>query len=130
MEGGRPASAGASPRKKRMTYDYIIAGAGSAGCVLANRLSEDPSISVLLLEYGGSDRNPMHRIPKGFYYTMFGPRYTYDYATQMIAPNGQNETWSRGKVTGGSSTINGMTYNRGSAADYNALMELGNPGWA
>ena len=111
------------------TYDYIIVGAGAAGCVLANRLSEDPSNQVLLLEFGGSDVNPLHFIPKGFFFTLRGDRYSYHYPTQPVGPGGQRETWTRGKVTGGSTTINGMMYIRGAAADYDAIVERGNPGW-
>lgn len=112
-----------------MEYDYIIVGAGAAGCVLAYRLSEDPSMKVLLLEYGGSDRNPIHYVPKGFFFTLEGDRYLYRYPTQPFKVDGTGETWTRGKVSGGSTTVNGMMYTRGFAADYDDLVERGNPGW-
>ncbi len=112
-----------------MDFDYIVVGAGAAGCVLANRLSENPSNKVLLLEFGGSDANPMHSVPKGFFFTLKGDRYLYHYPTLPVGPSGQVETWIRGKVTGGSTTVNGLMYTRGFAADYDAIVERGNPGW-
>lgn len=112
-----------------MDYDYIIVGAGAAGCVLAQRLSEDSGNRVLLLEYGGSDRHPMLYVPKGFYFTLKGDKFTYHYKTQPFKSDGGAEDWTRGKVLGGSTTINGMMYSRGFAADYDAIVERGNPGW-
>ncbi len=112
-----------------MSYDYIIVGAGAAGSVLANRLSEDRRTRVLLLEYGGGDKNPMHYVPKGFFYTLRGDRYSYHYRTQPVGPSGQIEDWTRGKVLGGSTTVNGMMWTRGSSADFDGLAERGNPGW-
>jgi choline dehydrogenase-like flavoprotein len=111
------------------TYDYIIVGAGAAGCVLANRLSEDPNNSVLLLEYGGSDINFMHHVPKGFFFTLNGDRYAYRYPTLPFRAGGLGEVWARGKVTGGSTTVNGMMYTRGYQKDYDEIAERGNPGW-
>jgi choline dehydrogenase len=110
-------------------YDYIIVGAGSAGCVLANRLTEDPKINVLLLEAGGPDSHPMISIPKGIAFTLSNPKYAWFYRTEPFGPVGQVEYWARGKVLGGSSSVNGMVYNRGSQADYDGLEALGNPGW-
>ena len=98
-------------------FDYIIVGAGAAGCVLASRLCEDPSNQVLLLEFGGPDVNPMLYIPKGFFFTLRGDRYAYHYRTQPVGPGGQVEVWTRGKVSGGSTTINGMMWTRGAAPD-------------
>ncbi|GAA1838602.1 GMC family oxidoreductase N-terminal domain-containing protein [Pseudonocardia ailaonensis] len=111
-------------------YDYIIVGAGAAGCVLADRLTEDPAVQVLLVEYGGRDRNPMLSIPKGFYFTLQSSRYCYHYPTQPVGPGKIAESWTRGKVQGGSTSINGMMYIRGAQPDYDAIARRGNPGWA
>jgi choline dehydrogenase len=110
-------------------YDYIVAGAGSAGCVLANRLSADPDTSVLLIEAGGVDRHPMLHVPKGSGLLMENEKYVWRYATTPFGPNKRSEFWTRGKVLGGSSSINGMVYNRGNRADYDELERLGNKGW-
>lgn len=112
-----------------MEYDYIIVGAGAAGCVLAYRLTEDPSTKVLLLEFGGPDANPLHYIPKGFFFTLRGDRYLYRYPTRPFKVDGTGETWTRGKVSGGSTTVNGMMYTRGFAADYDYLVGQGNAEW-
>ena len=112
-------------------YDYVIVGAGTAGCVLANRLTEDPGIRVLLLEAGRSDRYHWVRIPVGYLYCMGNPRTDWMMST---APepglNGRSLVYPRGKVLGGCSSINGMIYMRGQAADYDHWRQLGNVGWA
>ncbi len=108
-------------------FDYIVVGAGSAGCVLANRLTEDAGTRVLLIEAGGWDRSPWVRIPKGFSRLMDDRRTAWHYPAQVRA--GQQEVWQRGRLVGGSSSINGMVYGRGDRLDYDELERLGNPGW-
>ncbi len=112
------------------TYDYIVIGAGSSGCVLANRLSADPSRRVLLLEAGGSDNYHWIHIPVGYLYCMGNPRTDWGYRTVPEAGlNGRSLVYPRGKVMGGCSSINGMIYMRGQAGDYDHWRQLGNPGW-
>jgi len=112
-------------------FDYIIAGAGSAGCVLANRLSADPSIRVLLLEAGGRDWNPWIHVPVGYFKTLHNPSTDWCYKTEPDPGlNGRSLDWPRGKTLGGSSSINGLLYIRGQHADYNHWRQLGNAGWS
>ncbi|MDX1431153.1 MAG: choline dehydrogenase [Gammaproteobacteria bacterium] len=112
-------------------FDYVVVGAGSAGCVLANRLSADPSVRVLLIEAGGRDVNPWIHIPVGYFKTMHNPRTDWCYVTEPDAGlAGRSIQWPRGKVLGGSSAINGLLYIRGQARDYDQWRQLGNSGWS
>ncbi|MCB9948037.1 MAG: choline dehydrogenase [Rhodospirillaceae bacterium] len=105
--------------KTRPEYDYVIVGAGSAGCVLANRLTEDPGVSVLLLEAGGRDRSLYIHMPTALAYPMHDPRLAWQYWTEPQAHmDGRRLFWPRGRVLGGSSSINGMCHVRGHARDY------------
>jgi len=112
-------------------FDYIIVGAGSAGCVLANRLSADPSKRVLLLEAGGRDNWIWFHIPVGYLFTIGDPRADWRLKTEPEAGlNGRSLNYPRGKVIGGSSAINGMIYMLGQAGDYDHWRQLGLPGWS
>jgi choline dehydrogenase len=111
--------------------DYIIVGAGSAGCVLANRLSANPAIHVLLLEAGGSDRNFLYRMPAGFFELMKRGIGNWNYETvPQPGLGGRRMYFPRGKVLGGSSSINGLVVSRGNVADYDRWGQLGNAGWS
>jgi choline dehydrogenase len=111
-------------------FDYIIVGAGSAGCVLANRLSASGRHRVLLLEAGGSDSSPWIRVPVGYARTFTDPRYNWMYRTEPEpALDNRSAFWPRGKVLGGSSSINAMVFVRGQRSDYEDWRGAGNPGW-
>ena len=112
-------------------FDYIIIGGGSAGCVLANRLTQDPDVSVLLLEAGSKDDYLWIHIPVGYLYCIDNPRTDWRYRTEADAGlNGRSLVYPRGKVLGGSSSINGMIYMRGQSYDYDQWAEMtGDPGW-
>ena len=111
-------------------YDYIIVGAGSAGCILANRLSESGEHSVLVLEAGGKDSNPWIKLPVGFAKTYYHPTYNYMYYSEPEAEMGGRKLYApRGKVQGGSGSINAMIYVRGQRKDYDDWAARGNPGW-
>jgi len=112
-------------------FDYIIIGAGSAGCVLANRLTKNPKIKVLLLEAGGKDTNPWIHIPGGYFKTMHNPNTDWCFKTQFEKGLGDRQiNYPRGKTLGGSSSINGLLYIRGQSNDYEHWHQLGNVGWS
>jgi choline dehydrogenase len=112
-------------------FDYVIVGAGSAGCVLANRLTEDPGARVLLLEYGGGDGSPFIQMPTALSIPMNSPRYNWGFASEPEPHlDGRRMNCPRGKVLGGSSSINGMVYVRGHACDFDEWEALGASGWA
>lgn len=112
------------------TYDYIIVGAGSSGCVLANRLSEDPNVSVCLLEAGPEDKSPLIHMPAGLVYMMRGKKYNWQFHTEpQTQLNNRRLYTPRGKTLGGSSSINAMVYTRGVADDYNQWEASGAEGW-
>lgn len=120
------------PDRKKLDgdYDYIIIGGGTAGCVLAARLSEDPSVKVLLLEAGGSDLYHWVQIPVGYLYCIGNPRTDWMMRTaEEPGLNGRSLAYPRGKVLGGCTSVNGMIYMRGQAADYDGWRDLGNSGW-
>ena len=112
-------------------FDYIIIGAGSAGCVLANRLSENPNNKVLLIEAGGNDSYPWIHIPVGYYKTMHNPKTDWCYKTEPDETmENRSIPYPRGKTLGGSSSINGLLYIRGQEQDYDIWRQLGNKGWS
>src|SRR5258708_2117676 len=123
-----------------LNADYIVVGAGSAGCVLANRLTQDPGSKVLLLEAGGDDRptknpgqffsNLMIHVPVGYSQTLKDPKVNWLYSTEPDpGTGGRVHVWPRGKVLGGSSSINGLLYVRGQRSDYDGWRQLGCEGW-
>ncbi len=113
-----------------MEVDYAIVGAGSSGCVIANRLSADPNTKVALLEAGGPDTNPWIHIPVGYFKTMHNPSVDWCYRTEPDPGlNGRSIDWPRGKVLGGSSSLNGLLYVRGQKEDYDRWRQMGNIGW-
>lgn len=113
------------------SFDYVVIGAGSAGCVMANRLSADGSSSVALLEAGASDWNPWIHVPVGYFKTIHNPATDWCYETEPDPGlNGRSLKWPRGKVLGGSSSINGLLYVRGQHQDYDRWAELGCTGWS
>ena len=112
------------------TFDYVIVGSGAAGSVLANRLTEDPGATVCVLECGPPDRHPYIHIPAGFIKMLFNPTYTWQFHTEPgEGINGRSIPTTQGRTLGGSSSINGMIYNRGQREDFDQWAQRGNRGW-
>jgi choline dehydrogenase len=118
-------------RQETIDADFVVVGAGSAGCVMAARLSEDPATRVVLLEAGGHDRHFWIHVPLGYGKTITDPRVNWCYETEPEPNlNGRRVYWPRGKVLGGSSSINGLVYIRGQKEDFDQWRQLGNTGWS
>ena len=112
------------------SFDYVIVGAGSAGSVLANRLSEDPATSICVLEAGPRDWHPYIHLPAGFIKTFYNTRINWCYSQEPTEGTAGRRIFSpRGKTLGGSSSINGHIYNRGQRGDFNTWAQYGNRGW-
>jgi len=112
------------------SFDYVIVGAGAAGCVLANRLTEDPAVTVCVLEAGPPDRNPWIHVPAGFIKTLADPSVTWQFKTEPTAmTGGRRIATTQGRTLGGGSSVNGMIYNRGQPADLDSWAQRGNRGW-
>lgn len=112
------------------TYDYVIVGGGTAGCVLAHRLSADPGTTVLLIEAGDRDDDPRIDMPRGFGELIGDPSRAWHYPTRPVGPDARVEHWVRGRTLGGSSSVNGMVYNRGQGPDWDDVASVGGPGWS
>ncbi len=113
-----------------LDFDYVIIGAGTAGCLLANRLSQNPDNKVLVLEAGSKDKYLRTKIPVGYLFSMGNPKTDWCYTTELEEGlNGRSLNYPRGRVLGGSSAINGMIYMRGQAKNYDHWKSEGNIGW-
>jgi len=115
----------------KVEFDFVIVGGGTAGCLLADRLTEDGSNSVCLIEAGPADRHPFIHLPAGYIKTLFNPAYTWQFTTEPGAGSaGRRIATTQGRTLGGSSSINGLVYNRGQASDFNDWAAMGLEGWS